>query len=279
MASCVQCNKPLVWVPFQGPLRTGKILAVSGEQPEFPENQETPDDLWLSCGCHWHWDCLFDEAEDIVLSLKCPVCDTHLATNEPGPSATNPVHHMNQGITVLASYTSQHGVQPNIDLLPDLTEESYMKSHPEVVEARALFIMAKNNQVVDMMELLAQAPHEAEDSVTLGLNNLLRFQNPLEENKSLLHVAIEQGHQDTFYILLFLASQLPDDAFPRSVHVATQQSGMTRPPHRPHPDIRSLRDSNGETAEDYARKQGGNLEWLAETGLFTPAKEAAEASG
>ena len=91
----------------------------------------------------------------------------------------------------------------------------------------------------------------------------------MANNRSALHVAVEDDKVDIFYMLLFLGSRLPEDAFPRPLLVSAQQSGMTRPPHIADPDIRALKDSNGETAEDYARRKGGSWAWLVETGIFS----------
>jgi len=255
MAGCAHCSQPLV-LSKQG----------DGSQPA----QEIPDDLTLPCGCHLHWECLIEEAEEVAISLKCPVCQTYLAANQPGPSATNAVWPAMQGVKVPVSYHSEGGVQEDYDILPDLTEEAYLVSHPEALDARAFLTMVQEGDVLGLMDLLSGAPHEdGIDDSALSFNTLLRWQNPLGGNKGALHIAVEEDQEDTFYLLLFLASRLPESAFPRALLVSAQQSGITRPPVCPDPDIRSLRDANGETAEDYARRIGGSWGWLAETGIFS----------
>jgi hypothetical protein len=240
----------------------------SGSGSDTEENTKCADDLMLPCGCHMHWECLFDEATDVAISLKCPACEKYLPNNPPGPSVTNAVFQAPQGVSILCRYKSEGGVQNEYDILPDLTEEAYLQSHPEGVEGRAFMTHIRNNDILGMMDMLVQAPiFPGIDDTTLDVSALMRWQNPLDNNKSTLMVAVEENQIDPFYLLLWTASRAPEEAFPRRLLTSVQQSGIARPPCGP-VDIRSIQDANGDTAKDYAQRMGGEWQFLVDVGMF-----------
>lgn len=96
----------------------------------------------------------------------------------------------------------------------------------------------------------------------LSTEDLLRYQDPLGGLQSGLHVAVQNSQEEVAYLLLFLASRLPLEAFPPAVLQSAEQVGLTRPASvATQADIRTLHDQRGETAGAYAARIG--LHWPA----------------
>lgn len=206
-----------------------------------------------------------DEAAEVAVSLKCPSCQSSLASNPAGPSVTNHIYHASQQAVVLTRYHSEGGVQEDYDILPDLTEEAYLISHPETRPARAFLMMCAEGDVQGMLGVLSGA-EEDEDEDSMKASDILRYQDPLGGMKSGLHIAIEKGQEQVFYLLLWLGSSLKQEAFPQDILQSAQQIGLMRPEVDQTNDIRQLQDEKGETAETYASR--GGFAALAEAGVF-----------
>ncbi|TPX15817.1 uncharacterized protein E0L32_000151 [Thyridium curvatum] len=281
MAVCAKCEDPLVLV-----------VDYDVEDDEPPETEEVPDDLELPCGCHFHCSlpppppplsrqCLIDDAAQVALSLKCPKCQSYLPANQAGPSATNPIFGPSTtaagASAIRTRYSSEGGVDDDYDILPVLTEEAYLASHPEARPARALLTMCAQGDVMGIVGLLQDMDGEDEDgdgddearSPPLPVNKLLRYQDPLGGMRSGLHVAVENNQEEAFFMLLFLASRLATSDFPAAVVESAQQVGLGRPEQGSDPDIRTLADDKGDGPEAYARKAGGKWAQWAEAGVFT----------
>jgi len=258
MLVCKACEQPL----------TLQLEEDTGEE------QQVPDDLTLPCNCHFHWQCLMDEASSVAVSLKCPACETYLPQNVAGPSVTNTVYTTpQQGSPITARYESEGGVQEAFDILPALTEEAYLLSQPEARPARAFLTMCAEGDVVGIVGVVHAAMDDEEmddGEPQLSPEALVRYQDPLNQMKSGLHIATEKGQQEVFWLLLFLASRLPTEAFPREVLQSAEQAGLQRFEHgTAEQDIRELRDENGETAEVYASRVGGGWAEVIQGGIFT----------
>ncbi|KAG8158577.1 hypothetical protein KVR01_011699 [Diaporthe batatas] len=235
---CKVCEDPLVTQPDEDD---------AGEAP-------APDDLELPCGCHYHWQCLLDQAGHIALALTCPSCDKYLPTNEAGPSVTNPVFHTPQHQTTIRTrYASEGGVEEDFDILPTLTEEAYLESHPEERRPRAFHTLCGEGDVLGAVELLSDAA--ADEGAQGGdVAAILSYRDPLARGRSALHLALERGQEDAVWLLLFLgAPRLPLDAFPQEALDAARGMGIGRMPERRGEDLRALRDDDGRAPEDYAR--------------------------
>lgn len=208
-----------------------------------------------------------DESPAVALSLKCPSCDSYLPVNRDGPSTTNPFLNTPPGTTIPAHYTNEGGVQTDIDLLPFITEEAYLDSHPEARPARAVQVMCSQGDVTGVVELL----RDASDQVT-DLGSLVRYQDPLSAMKSALHLAVENTQEEALWLLLWLASAMPTTAFPEPARQAAEAMGVGRLTVTPDGDIRSLRDSQGRTPEDLARQMQMSASWsgLVEAGVLSP---------
>ncbi|EOO01723.1 putative ring finger-like protein [Phaeoacremonium minimum UCRPA7] len=235
------------------------ILQVHEDEDDpSSETLSFPDDLELPCGCHFHWQCVMDDAAQIAVSLKCPSCDAYLPANQAGPSATNTVFHVSQGQRIPARYTSEGGVQDNYDILPEITEEAYLEAHPEARPARAFHVMCAEGDVGGVVDLLKGAAEEGADP-----DAILRYQDPLSENKSALHLAVEKQQEEIVWLLLWLASSLHESNFPAEAIAAAQAMGVEQ--RGSGSDIRLLKDSEGRNAKEYALRVGGRLGALAET--------------
>ncbi|KAI1104759.1 hypothetical protein F4804DRAFT_177061 [Jackrogersella minutella] len=256
MAACKVCEQPL----------TLEVDDDDGtDEPQF-----VPDDLEVSCGCHYHWQCLLDQAAELAVSLKCPSCDAELATNVAGSSATNTFLQSVPGTTILARYTNEGGVQENYDILPAIIEEAYLEANPEARPARAYHVMCSEGDVSGIIELLRDAEQGEGDEPLMDSAQLIRYQDPLGDSKSGLHLAVEKGQEEVIWLLLWLASTLPSGAFSEPAVRAAHEVGIQRPSTLASEDIRSLRDNQGRTAEAVAAQMGGFWTAIVQSGALHP---------
>lgn len=210
----------------------------------------------------------------MAISLKCPSCQTSLTSNPPGSSATNRVlpSEIDQS-QILVCYTNEGGVQDSIDILPHITEEAYLDANPSARPARAFMIMCSEGDVGGIIELLqtAREDFDEDEAGAMSPSNILRYQDPLGNvaMKTGLHLAIEREQQEVVWLLLWLASDLPERQFPdEAVHAAASMNAR-RPDMSRETDIRSLRDAQGQTAEDVATAQGGVWTAFLHSGILT----------
>jgi hypothetical protein len=87
--------------------------------------------------------------------------------------------------------------------------------------------------------------------------------------KSALHVAIENGQQEVVWLLLWVASDLPDERFPTEAAYTADRMNAQRPSESNEEDIRSLRNEQGHNAEDLAKEMGGPWNALIQMGIFS----------
>ncbi|KAF2802052.1 uncharacterized protein BDZ99DRAFT_455170 [Mytilinidion resinicola] len=219
-----------------------------------------PDDIHLNCGCHFHWTCLLDS----YTHTSCPSCNRDITSIT---SASPPQ------IQVVCTLTNEGGVQPNLDILPLLTEESYLKAYPEDRKARAFLEFCREGDVAAVVELLqagdddddedSDEDDDAMDETTAPGEkkerrqiDLLRYQDPIEDMQSALHAAVAGGSREVAWVLLLLASQLPLSEFPALVFQEASKLGVMRNDEEVagKTDIRTLRDCDGRSAEDLARE-------------------------
>ncbi|KAL8322281.1 hypothetical protein RB597_008154 [Gaeumannomyces tritici] len=233
MSGCASCKDLLV-------------LSTDEDAMEDGNNAPVPDDLSLPCGCHFHWQCFLDSASDVAITLKCPSCGGYLPTNQAGPSTTNSVFPASQDVAIVTRYESEGGVQEDYNILPD----------------ELLVIIA---------DVDSPAADDDDDDEAGGLTvaQLLRYQDPLDDMKSPLHIAIEKNQAQVALLLLYMASGLPEDSFPGDALEVAKGLGLRRPTlASPEDDIRALKDANGRTAEEYAYQAGGPWIKFIEAGMF-----------
>ncbi|KAI1778180.1 hypothetical protein F4818DRAFT_405127 [Hypoxylon cercidicola] len=257
MAVCKVCENPLV-------------LEVDDEDGNDEVQKVVPDDLETSCGCHFHWQCLLDQAAELAISLKCPSCDSGLASNTAGPSVTNPFLQSAPGAAILIRYTNEGGVQENYDILPAITEEAYLEANPEARPARAYHVMCSEGDVGGIVDLLRDAEQTEEDELMMNAAQLIRYQDPLGGSKSGLHLAVEKGQEEVVWLLLWIASTLGTGAFPGPAVQEAQAMGIERPSTLASDDIRALTDNQGRTAEAVAAQMGGLWTTILESGALHP---------
>ncbi|KAL2071367.1 hypothetical protein VTL71DRAFT_12602 [Oculimacula yallundae] len=262
MSKCRSCEQPLVITldPESFDEATSSLVGQGQGTTE-------PDDLLLRCGCHFHWQCLLDESPQIALDLACPYCQNTIVSTASGPSATNSVlPQASSQPQIITRYHNEGGIQENLDILPLITEEAYLDANPAARPARAFMTMCGEGDVAGVVELL-KALEEEPDEGDMSPSELLRFQDPLDGMKTGLHVALERSQQEAVWLLLWLASSLPNHAFPDEVAQAAESLEAGRETAAG-VDIRDLKDEQGRVGEDVAKAMGNEWGGLLTAGIL-----------
>ena len=197
---------------------------------------------------------------------ECPNCGRNLITITPSGEQQ-----------LLCNLKNEGGLQERLDILPILTEESYLKAYPEERRCRAFLEFCGEGDVEAIVDLLNDGDDVEEDEETSGQEagpsiDVLRYQNSIGSMGSGLHVAVQNQRAEVAWLLLLLASNLKLDQFPAAVLQAAQSLGIRREDQSGKADIRSLNDSQGMTAEQRAAGVGGLwTEWLQSGRLRPPA--------
>ncbi|KAK0701508.1 hypothetical protein B0T21DRAFT_397479 [Apiosordaria backusii] len=158
---------------------------------------------------------------------------------------------------------SPTGMQENLNILPHLTEESHLLSHPSHRPARALHTLSSEGDTSGLLELLADADSDPE--ITLSLPQLLSFRDPLNNSKTALHVALENTQEEIFWLLLWLASGVHTSVFPEQVVQSCEGVGLPRRQTVPkEEDLRFIPDGEGSTPGRYCVELGGAWKQYAE---------------
>lgn len=156
-------------------------------------------------------------------------------------------------------------MQEGLDIMPLLVEASYLKAYPEERKGRAFVEFAGEGDAIPMMDMLKD---DGEDSDGEPSIDLLRYQDPIGGMSSALHAAVSNGNATVAWLLLWLASGLDTAQFPQQIVANAQEFELSRESAMGHPDIRTLKDSEGMTAQQHAVSIGGiwtewlNLGWL-----------------
>lgn len=151
--------------------------------------------------------------------------------------------------------------------MPLITEEAYLDANPAARPARAYMTMCAEGDVGGIVELL-QAIEEDSDEGDMSPSEILRFQDPLDEGKSGLHVAIERSQQEVVWLLLWLASGIQTQAFPGEVSQVAETLGAGREASTGGADIRSLADEMGRKPADVAAGMGNTWTPLLQAGVL-----------
>ncbi len=258
--TCKSCHDPLT------------LTLDPEESGDEGEGETVPDDLVLSCGCHFHWQCLLDHAAIVTSTLSCPSCHTSVSSStstgggsSSASSSSNPQPQPTPQI--LTHYTNEGGVQPSLDLYPTLFEESFLAAHPEARPARALHTLAAAGDVSDMVGILTDVDA---DEDALSAAQLLVWRDPLNGGRSALHVALEARQEEVVWLLLWLGSAARRVDFPDAVVQVAQAMGLPRPERglAGGEDVRFVKDDGGRTAGDVCLELGAPWTRLVEGGLF-----------
>lgn len=252
MPVCAKCSNPLE-VEIE-PDSGEEDTAMAGSSTATDNNSTVPDDVTLQCACHFHWECLLDAYE----LDKCPNCGTSIATSVAGSSAA-----AGGSQQIIVDLNNEGGLQEGIDIFPILKEESYLRAYPEDRKCRAFLEFCREGDHRAIAELLKSCSEDAEDDddedATPGksADEVLRYQDTIGDMDSGLHAAVANGHREVAWMLLLLASDLPEMEFPALVFQEAAALGVMREEGEDSKvDIRSLKDAHGRTAEDLAKEAG-----------------------
>lgn len=210
--------------------------------------------------------CLLDSYQ----ITQCPSCNRDISTTSP-----------TAGQQILCTLHNEGGVQENLDILPLLTEESYLRAYPEDRICRAFLEFCREGDVSAVVELLKSCgddDDEDEDEDDMEdddqgpkktMDEILRYQDPIGDMQSGLHAAVAGNSREIAWLLLLLASKLPELEFPALVYQEAASLAIMREDQTGKVDIRTLRDSQGRTAEQLAAEMGGVWHGWAGTGRLT----------
>ena len=250
-ATCAKCHDVL----------THEIDDSDTEDLQQPST--VPDDVELPCHHHFHWECLLDSYE---LS-RCPACHAEITSHPAASSSSSDAHQPR----ILVNMNNEGGLQQNVDIFPILQEESYLRAYPEERKSRAFLEFCREGDHSAIVDLLKSGEGDGDSDEEMGDGDdrdplsgpsksaaeILRYQDPLGGMQSGLHAAAANGHREVAWLLLLLASELPQMEFPPLVFQEAAAMGIMREEQEGLTDIRSLRDANGRSAEDVAVQEGG----------------------
>lgn len=200
-----------------------------------------------------------DDASSVISSLLCPSCGNAIADAPASGSS-----QQQDNATLRVRYTNEGGVQEGLDILPSLREEAYLQAHPEAAPARAFHVMCAEGDLDGLIELLYHSGDQVPD-----FGAMVRYQDPLSAMKSGLHLAVENRQEGVAWLLLWLSSSLPSDAFPAEARQSVESIGLGRLEVDTTTDIRGLVDGDGRTAAALSTYLGSPYLRLAEAGTLS----------
>lgn len=186
---------------------------------------------------------------DAYSVTDCPNCHATIVSTAP-----------DGGQQVLSNIHNEGGQQENIDILPLLSEEGYLKAYPEERKCRAFLEFCREGDVDAVIAMLQDGDSDSDDEDAMqdaSEIDILRYQDTLGEMQSGLHAAVQGGSQEIAWLLLLLASNLDRSQFPPEVFEAAKNFGVDREDQTGKEDIRGLKDAQGRTAEALAAELGG----------------------
>lgn len=196
---------------------------------------------------------------DAYSMTECPSCGRNILTI--GTSGEQ---------QIVCNLNNEGGLQTGLDILPLLTEESYLKAYPEERRCRAFLEFCAEGDIEAMVDLLDDQDEAEENSANVEpKTDVLRYQDPMGSMNSGLHTAILNGGEEVAWLMLMLASNLKINQFPSEVLQAAKSLGIARDDQTGKLDIRLLKDAEGMTAEERAREIGGVWSTWLESGRLT----------
>lgn len=250
--TCAKCSKPLeVEIELDDEdydqQQDGEDVQMGGG----PSSQTVPDDVHLSCGDHFHWECLLEAYE----LDKCPTCARGITSSPAAGSASAAAANPR----ILVDMNNEGGLQHQIDIFPLLQEEAYLRAYPEERKCRAFLEFCREGDhraIAELLKTCSEGAEEDDDEPDKSADEVLRYQDSIGDMQSGLHAAVANGHREVAWLLLLLASEYPEKEFPALVFQEAATLGVMREEQDGKVDIRSLRDGQGRTAEDVAREAG-----------------------
>ena len=199
MAACVVCHRPLTL--YIEPDEENEDESMVGSA-NAKTGSYLDDDVQLQCGCHFHWSvhlvslrwmvrCLLLTSEpcrqcllDSYSMSECPTCGRNLIMTTASSEQQ-----------LLCNLKNEGGIQEGLDILPILTEESYLKAYPEERRCRAFLEFCGEGDVEAIIDLLNDSDGEdGEEAPEQGAGyniDVLRYQDQLGSMSSGLHVAVQ----------------------------------------------------------------------------------------
>lgn len=226
--------------------------SIPGKTPD--QHESVPDDVELSCGCHFHWECFLDA----YTITECPNCGKNI-------SSLSSIGQQQ----VLCTVRNEGGTQTDFDILPTATEEAYLRAYPEERKAHAFLEFCREGDVDAILHMIKndeESDAEGEEQV-----DLLRYCGTFEGIEgSGLHVAIRYNRIEVAWLMLVLGSSLEWSAFPPEV-LKSMKGVLSKEDRKAVPDIRTLQDADGRTPAALAQEVGGLwTEWLQNQRLQAP---------
>lgn len=152
---------------------------------------------------------------------ECPNCGRTLTTTTSSGEQQ-----------LLCNLKNEGGLQERLDMLPILTEESYLKAYPDERRYRAFLEFCGEGDVEAVIDLLNDDDgEESEENSGQGTGHrldVLRYQDQIGSMGSGLHVAVQNQKMEVAWLLLLLASTLELDQFPAAILQAAQNLGVRR---------------------------------------------------
>ena len=259
-STCASCAEPLLLqIDLEsdseyGSLPTTPFSIQQNKQRQqsasTSNNEPVLDDVELTaCGCHFHWECFLESYS----STQCPNCAKPISTKSQ------------QGVgeeQILCTVRNEGGVQREFDILPSVTEEAYLRSHPEEMVGRAFLEFCREGDgdavVCLVRDEMVASTAGLEGGEREEVVDVLRYVGQFEgADGSGLHVAIRNGQEGVAWLLLGLASGLEWERFPAGVLQEMKGFGLEKSDRVQGVDVRTLKDSEGRTAEELAGQVGG----------------------
>ena len=145
--ACAKCSKPLeVEVEVDAFDEEDEDVQMGDEAagPSESHAHTVPNDVHLSCGDHFHWECLLDAYE----ISKCPHCERDITSSLAAGSSSAATPQ------ILVDLRNEGGLQEKIDIFPLLREESYLRAYPEETKCRAFLEFCREGDHRAIAELL-----------------------------------------------------------------------------------------------------------------------------
>ncbi len=184
---------------------------------------------------------------------------------------------------LLCNLKNEGGLQNDLNILPLLTEECYLKTFPEERKSQAFLEFCGEGDIEAIVDLLNDEDYGEEkdqngragesivEDDTLRRTDTLRYQDQIRSLGSGLHIAVQNQKVEAAWFLLLLASTLDISQFPKQVIRAAEQLGARREDQTGKDDIRTLQDAEGMTAAQRAAAIGGVWdEWVRSGRLRGP---------
>ena len=166
---------------------------------------------------------------------------------------------------ILCTLKNEGGLQEGLDILPLLTEETYLRAYPEERKSQAFLNFCGDGDIEAIVDLLNDEHEDVQSQIAI-----LLYQDQIRTMKSGLHVAIQNQKIEVAWLLLLLASSLDPSDFPAEVIRAAEAMGVQRQNLDGKADIRTLEDGEGKTAEQGAVAMGGIWDEWVRSGRLRP---------